>query len=72
MALKKQRDQIACLENIQGDREVPDHPLVEQPLADCLHETMDIDGLENLLQVERGSKGLPYFVKKGEPLYLAS
>jgi ATP-dependent Lhr-like helicase len=43
-------DQLACLENIQGDREVPDHPLVEQTLADCLHETMDIDGLENLLK----------------------
>ncbi|WP_455212586.1 DEAD/DEAH box helicase, partial [Kaarinaea lacus] len=43
-------DQLACLENIQGDREVPDHPLAEQTLADCLHETMDIDGLEKLLQ----------------------
>jgi ATP-dependent Lhr-like helicase len=43
-------DQLACLENIQGDREVPDHPLVEQTLADCLHETMDIDGLENVLK----------------------
>ncbi len=43
-------DQLACLENIQGDREVPDHPLVEQTLADCLHETMDINGLEKLLQ----------------------
>ncbi|WP_455204874.1 DEAD/DEAH box helicase [Kaarinaea lacus] len=43
-------DQIACFENIQGEREVPDHPLVEQTIKDCLHETMDIDGLENLLR----------------------
>ena len=39
-------DQLACAENIAGDREVPDHPLVEQTLRDCLHEAMDIDGLE--------------------------
>jgi len=43
-------DQLACFENIQGDREVPDHPLVEQTVNDCLFETMDISGLENLLQ----------------------
>ena len=43
-------DQLACLENIAGDREVPDHPLVEQTLADCLHELMDIDGLIELLK----------------------
>jgi ATP-dependent helicase Lhr and Lhr-like helicase len=42
-------DQIACLENISGNREVPDHPLVQQTINDCLHEAMDIDGLEHLL-----------------------
>ena len=29
-------DQLACLENIAGDRVVPDHPLVQQTIADCL------------------------------------
>ena len=43
-------DQIACGENITGDREVPDHPLVAQTLKDCLYEAMDIVGLEALLQ----------------------
>ncbi|CAA6822019.1 MAG: Lhr-like helicases [uncultured Thiotrichaceae bacterium] len=43
-------DQIACGENIAGDREVPDHPLVQQSIHDCLYETMDIEGLEQLLQ----------------------
>ncbi|MCC7549097.1 MAG: DEAD/DEAH box helicase [Burkholderiales bacterium] len=43
-------DQIACLENIAGDREIPDHPLVEQTIHDCLHEAMDIDGLQRLLR----------------------
>jgi len=42
-------DQLACLENIVGERDVPDHPLVNQTIYDCLHEAMDIDGLENLL-----------------------
>jgi len=42
-------DQIACLENIRGAREIPDHPLVNQTIADCLTDTMDIDGLESLL-----------------------
>lgn len=42
-------DQLACFENIHGEREVPDHPLVNQTLYDCLHEAMDINGLEALL-----------------------
>ncbi|MEW8288189.1 MAG: DEAD/DEAH box helicase [Candidatus Thiodiazotropha endolucinida] len=48
-------DQLACFENIQGDREVPDHPLVNQALWDCLHELMDIDGLKRVLDaIEQG------------------
>ena len=47
-------DQLACLENIVGDREVPDHPLVSQTIQDCLTEAMDINGLENILgKIER-------------------
>ncbi|MEJ8568345.1 DEAD/DEAH box helicase [Elongatibacter sediminis] len=42
-------DQLACLENIRGEREIPDHPLVCQTLSDCLNETMDISGLERVL-----------------------
>ncbi|WP_347928136.1 DEAD/DEAH box helicase [Pseudomonas helvetica] len=48
-------DQIACLENLVGEREIPDHPLVEQTLDDCLHEAMDCDGwLALLRRMERG------------------
>ena len=43
-------DQLACQENIVGDREIPDHPLVNQTISDCLHEAMDIDGMERLLR----------------------
>ena len=42
-------DQLACGENIVGEREIPEHPLVRQTIHDCLHEAMDIDGLEALL-----------------------
>jgi ATP-dependent Lhr-like helicase len=48
-------DQIACAENLTGEREVPDHPLVNQAVADCLHEAMDLPGLKRLLQgIEAG------------------
>jgi len=42
-------DQLACFENIAGDREIPDHPLVAQTMTDCLDDLMDTDGLEQLL-----------------------
>jgi ATP-dependent Lhr-like helicase len=43
-------DQLACFENIQGEREVPDHPLVNQTIHDCLTEAMDINVLKALLR----------------------
>ncbi len=49
-------DQLACLENIQGEREVPDHPLVDQTIDDCLEEAMDIDGLIALLEDMRAGR----------------
>ncbi len=49
-------DQVACAENLVGEREVPDHPLVAQTLHDCLHEAMDSDGWLALLRgLEDGS-----------------
>jgi ATP-dependent helicase Lhr and Lhr-like helicase len=48
-------DQIACAENLVGEREIPDHPLTNQTIADCLNEAMDIGGLERLLsRIEAG------------------
>ena len=43
-------DQLACAENLTGERDVPDHPLVRQTLTDCLSELMDIAGLEQVLR----------------------
>jgi ATP-dependent Lhr-like helicase len=39
-------DAAACQDNIQGAREVPDHPLVNQALRDALEEAVDLRGLE--------------------------
>ena len=48
-------EQAACLENIQGDIAVPDHPLVFETVRDCLTDAMDIDALTELLSgMERG------------------
>ena len=49
-------DQLACPENLAGDREVPDHPLVNQTLRDCLEEAMDIEHLEDLLRRMRAGE----------------
>jgi ATP-dependent helicase Lhr and Lhr-like helicase len=48
-------DQLACLEHIVGDREIPDHPLVKQTIDDCLTDAMDVEGLEEVLRrIETG------------------
>ncbi|HWW85109.1 MAG TPA: DEAD/DEAH box helicase, partial [Vicinamibacterales bacterium] len=48
-------DAAACLENIPGDRQIPDHPLVAQTVRDCLEEAMDVDSLVRLLdRIHRG------------------
>ena len=43
-------DQAACAENLPGELEIPDHPLVRQTVRDCLEEAMDVEGLEQLLR----------------------
>lgn len=49
-------DQLACFENIQGERVVPDHPLVKQTIHDCLTEAMDIEGLMEVLSKIRNGE----------------
>ena len=52
-------DQLACAENLNGRREVPDHPLVAQAVNDCLTDAMDIAALERLLlAISAGHKTL--------------
>ncbi len=42
-------DVAACQENIEGDIQIPDHPLVKEVMKDVLHEAMDLDGLKSVL-----------------------
>ncbi len=43
-------DQVACAENLPGEIEIPEHPLVRQTIRDCLEDAMDIDKFEALLK----------------------
>jgi ATP-dependent Lhr-like helicase len=42
-------DVAACQENIVGDIQIPDHPLIHEVMKDVLTEAMDIDGLRRVL-----------------------
>ena len=49
-------DQVGCAENLPGEIEVPDHPLVRQTIIDCLEEAMDVERFEDVLrQLESGA-----------------
>ena len=39
----------ACFENIEGDIQIPDHPLVQEVMRDVLQEAMDLEGLKAVL-----------------------
>ncbi len=43
-------DAAACFENIEGERQIPDHPLVGEVMKDVLTEAMDVEGLKALLR----------------------
>lgn len=49
-------DQVACAENLTGPIRIPDHPLVNETIANCLHEAMDVGGLRRVLEgIEDGT-----------------
>ncbi|TKB85127.1 MAG: DEAD/DEAH box helicase [Nitrospira sp.] len=52
-------DAIACQENLTGERaarQIPDHPLVNETIRDCLTEAMDLEGLTTVLKaIETGT-----------------
>ncbi|HSE87295.1 MAG TPA: DEAD/DEAH box helicase [Candidatus Binatia bacterium] len=48
--------QVACQDNNPGPVEIPDHPLVNETLHDCLHEAMSMEGLKEILSlIESGA-----------------
>ncbi len=40
----------ACQENVDGDIQIPGHPLVKEVMKDVLTEAMDIEGMKELLR----------------------
>ena len=64
-------DVVACAENLTGDRSIPDHPLVNQTLDDCLNELMDIDGLLALLRSFEQGEARLIFAEPAAPSLLA-
>ncbi|HEX7406818.1 MAG TPA: helicase-related protein, partial [Candidatus Binatia bacterium] len=48
--------QLACGDNHPGGPiDLPDHPLVQETIANCLHEAMDVDGLRAIIEaIEQG------------------
>ena len=47
-------DVAACQENIVGDIQIPDHPLVKEVMKDVLTEAMDIEGLKDAAERHPG------------------
>jgi ATP-dependent helicase Lhr and Lhr-like helicase len=43
-------DQAACPENLTGEVRIPDHPLVQETIDNCLYEAMDLEGLKSILE----------------------
>jgi len=43
-------DQVACAENLTGEIRIPDHPLINETIDNCLHEAMDLEGLKEILE----------------------
>ena len=43
-------DQAACAENLSGEIRIPDHPLVNETIDNCLHEAMDLEGLRAVVE----------------------
>jgi ATP-dependent Lhr-like helicase len=43
-------DVAACQENLEGDIQIPDHPLVREVMKDVLTEAMDLDGFLQVLE----------------------
>ncbi|MFO1470691.1 MAG: DEAD/DEAH box helicase [Turneriella sp.] len=64
-------DQIACAENLSGPREIPDHPLVEQTMYDCLNEAMDVEGFLRVLRGLESGEIRTLTVDSAQPSQLA-
>ena len=63
--------QVACQENANAHVELPDHPLVNETVKDCLREAMDVDGLKEVLRGIRQGRIRTLSVDLPEPSVFA-
>lgn len=61
----------ACQENVSGPIEIPDHPIVQETLRDCMTEATDADGLVALLRAMEAGAVRLHFCDATEPSPLA-
>ena len=62
----------ACQENTPpGPIQLPDHVIVRQVLDDCLHEAMDVEGLQHLVSSLHSGEIRSHFVDSVEPSVLS-
>jgi ATP-dependent Lhr-like helicase len=57
----------ACQENVTGPVEIPEHPIVQQTVRDCLSEATDVEGLRDLLSSLRSGAVRAHFRDTTEP-----
>ena len=60
-------DQAACPENLSCEPRIPDHPLVKEPIDNCLHEAMDLNGLREILKKIQSGEVRTLAVETVEP-----
>jgi ATP-dependent Lhr-like helicase len=60
-------DQVACAENLTGEIRIPDHPLVNETIDNCLHEAMDLDGLTRILEAMESGAIRKVAIDNAEP-----
>ena len=60
-------DQAACPENLAGEVRIPDHPLVKETIDNCLHEAMDLTGLQSVLEAIHDGKIQTVAIDTPEP-----
>jgi ATP-dependent Lhr-like helicase len=64
--------QVGCQDNHGGgDIEVPDHPLVNESMKDCLRDALDVDGLKRVLAQMKAGAVTTHAVDLPEPSVFA-
>ena len=64
-------DQVACAENLTGEIRIPDHPLVNETIDNCLHEAMDVEGLKRILEGFESGRIRKVAIDTAEPSFFS-